>query len=201
MYIFSHTKVPKRGFTLVETLVAVTILMMVIIGPMTIASRGIQGSYFANEQVTAVFLAQEAMESIQQLRDDNALEVFNLNSNESWDWYADSTLNACKNGNGCDFDSLATQASERYRSCATISNCRLHTYTGSSPSVTYGYGNTSDWSTESPYTRRIDIDNALTNGGILVTVTVSWDSHLFSSTAREVKLQTWIYDQYSRFEI
>jgi prepilin-type N-terminal cleavage/methylation domain-containing protein len=198
MHRFSQKKGGQRGFTLVETLVAVLILMMVIIGPMTIASRGIQGSYFANEQVTAVFLAQEAIESIQQLRDDNALQVFNGHSSDSWNWYS-TISNSCKNGNGCDYDVLETQANQQYHSCATASNCRLHKYTGNTPSVTYGYGSGADWSIESPYTRKIEL-GPLTNGGILVTVTVSWDSHLFSSSAREVKLQTWIYDQYSRFE-
>ncbi len=199
MYISSYKKEQERGFTLVETLVAVMILMTVIVGPMTIASRGIQGSYFANEQVTAVFLAQEAMESIQQLRDDDALSVFNRDSNDSWNWH-DTIDDSCKNGSGCDYNFSEVPA-RRYHSCATISHCRLHQYTGSSPVVTYGYGSGSDWNAESPYTRRIDIDNSPTDGGVLVTVTVTWDSHLFSSTAREVKLQTWIYDQYSRFQI
>jgi prepilin-type N-terminal cleavage/methylation domain-containing protein len=62
MQIFSTQKNAtwNRGFTLVETLVAVTVLLLVIVGPMTVAQKGIQNAYFANEQVTAVFLAQEA---------------------------------------------------------------------------------------------------------------------------------------------
>ncbi len=197
MYISSQRKKGERGFTLVETLVAVLILMMVIIGPMTIASRGIQGSYFANEQVTAVFLAQEAMESIQQLRDDNALEVFEGGSTESWEWY-DDLESSCKNtgaNGGCDYNILMGT----YHSCATESNCKLEMYTGSAEAIKYGYGNLPDWNTNSPYTRKIQIGTEV-GGGVPVMVTVSWTSHLFSSSVREVTLQTWIYDQYSRFE-
>ena len=66
----------KNGFTLVETLVAITVLLMVIIGPMTIAQKGIQQAYFATEQATAVFLAQEAIEAVRELRDNVALTAF-----------------------------------------------------------------------------------------------------------------------------
>ena len=65
----------ERGFTLVETLVAITILLIVIVGPMTIASRGMQTAFYAGDQTTAIYLAQEGIEHIQRLRDDTALAL------------------------------------------------------------------------------------------------------------------------------
>lgn len=67
----------EQGFTLVETLVAIAILLLIIIGPITAAQKGIQQAYYANEQLSAVFLAQEAIEAIRQRRDDQALEAWN----------------------------------------------------------------------------------------------------------------------------
>ncbi len=52
----------KKGFTIIETLVAITILMIAVAGPLTIAQKGLTASVYARDQVTASFLAQELME-------------------------------------------------------------------------------------------------------------------------------------------
>ncbi len=52
------------GFTIVETLVAVTVLMIAIAGPMVAASKGLNTALYARDQMTATFLAQEVMEVI-----------------------------------------------------------------------------------------------------------------------------------------
>jgi prepilin-type N-terminal cleavage/methylation domain-containing protein len=67
---------PQSGFTLVETLVAITILLIVIVGPMTISSQTAKSSTFSSEQVTAFFLAQEGTELIQKGRDDLLVRSF-----------------------------------------------------------------------------------------------------------------------------
>lgn len=59
----------NRGFTIVETLVAVAILMISIAGPLTIAQKGLMAALYARDQVTASFLAQELMENIKNTRD------------------------------------------------------------------------------------------------------------------------------------
>lgn len=66
----------QSGFSLVETLVAITILLVVIIGPMTISSSAAKSTSFASEQVTAFFLAQEGAELIEKARNDLLLEHF-----------------------------------------------------------------------------------------------------------------------------
>lgn len=54
----------KKGFTIIETLVAVTILMISIVGPLTIAQKSLMASIYARDQVTASFLAQDIIEKI-----------------------------------------------------------------------------------------------------------------------------------------
>ena len=52
----------KSGFTLVESLVAITILIIGVLGPMMAATRGITDGLYAQNQLIATHLAQEALE-------------------------------------------------------------------------------------------------------------------------------------------
>jgi Tfp pilus assembly protein PilV len=52
----------NSGFTIVETLVAITILMIAIAGPLTIAQKGLTASTYARDQMIASFLAQDGLE-------------------------------------------------------------------------------------------------------------------------------------------
>jgi Tfp pilus assembly protein PilV len=195
-----HTSL--MGFTLVETLVAITVLLMVIIGPMSIASRGIQNSFYAGDQTTAIYLAQEAIEHIQRLRDDTALanfQDFKTNGNngdgDTWLWYT-ALDSHCKDADGCDINFANSPIA--YRDCTTPSNCQMRKYIGTGAvDRVYGYSVGTDW-VPSMYTRRVRV-GAFSNGGVPVTVTVSWNSTLFGST-RSVILQTYLYDKYTRFE-
>lgn len=59
----------KKGFTIIETLVAVTILMISIAGPLTIAQKSLMAAIYAKDQVIASFLAQQKIEEIKNRRD------------------------------------------------------------------------------------------------------------------------------------
>jgi prepilin-type N-terminal cleavage/methylation domain-containing protein len=75
----------KKGFTLVETLVAISILMLAILGPLSIASTGLQNVYFARDQITAYYLAQEGIEYAREIRDDNYITYTRSNPLLAWD--------------------------------------------------------------------------------------------------------------------
>lgn len=63
----------KTGFTLVETLVAISILSIAVVAPMSLVSQGLISAFYARDQVIAYFLAQEAIESVRNVRDGNIL--------------------------------------------------------------------------------------------------------------------------------
>ena len=180
----------KKGFTLVETLVALTILLLVIIGPMTVAQKGIQNAYFANEQVTAVFLAQEAIEAIRELRDNAALDAYELliENDGGGDTSFTAWVPSCTT---CAFD-VVDQAFEACNG-ANNNDCEL-TFDETEGRYTHqGTG------VDSPFRRVVTI-GATTNGGKPVTVEVTWQGKIFGGTTQTVTLQTWIYDRYRRFE-
>ncbi len=63
----------NMGFTLVETLVAISILMLSVTGPLYYASESLKAATYARDQITAFYLAQDAFEQIRKIRDDNVL--------------------------------------------------------------------------------------------------------------------------------
>ncbi|MEK7063499.1 MAG: hypothetical protein AAB955_02290 [Patescibacteria group bacterium] len=66
------------AFTLLETLVAVAVLLMSLLGPFSIAQQSLKSAYYARDQVTAYYLAQEGLEFVRAIRDQNYL------SGSSW---------------------------------------------------------------------------------------------------------------------
>jgi len=67
-----------RGFTLVETLVAVTIITVAISGALLTANSAIVSANTARDQLTASYLAQEGIEYVRILRDNAYLEAYRV---------------------------------------------------------------------------------------------------------------------------
>src|SRR5579872_5742052 len=63
----------QKGFTIIETLVAIAVLMIAIVGPLTIAEQALTQATFSKDQMIASYLAEDAMESIRNIRDNNLL--------------------------------------------------------------------------------------------------------------------------------
>ncbi|MDD5721147.1 MAG: hypothetical protein PHT16_01715 [Candidatus Pacebacteria bacterium] len=61
------------GFTLVETLVSISIFTMSILGLMSILASGISDVNYAKQKMTAEYLAQEGIEYVRNMRDTDVL--------------------------------------------------------------------------------------------------------------------------------
>ena len=64
----------QKGFTLIESLLAIAILMISVAAPMSLAYSGLIAAYLAEDQIVAYYLAQDAMEYVRNKRDYNKLE-------------------------------------------------------------------------------------------------------------------------------
>jgi type II secretory pathway pseudopilin PulG len=195
------------GFTMVETLVAISILLVVIIGPMTIAQKGIQNAYFSRDQLTAVFLAQEAIEAVREKRDERGLYVYDKlakeedTSDETWDWITDQasvdpicfkTEDADDRGDKeCIFD----PSTGNFESCTSSENndcSRLRVRDDGTYTYEGGIG-----TNPSLFTRKVYITN---NGSSAkINVVVAWSATALGRE-RSVDLQTWVYDRYKHYE-
>lgn len=63
----------NRGFTLVETLIAIAILLTAVVGPISLIGDALHKLYYAKDQMIAINLAQEGIEAVRQVRDSNML--------------------------------------------------------------------------------------------------------------------------------
>lgn len=68
-----HHPLSRAGFTFVEMLVAISVLLLAIVGPLFLASQGLRAARIARDQINANYLAQEAVEFVRYKRDNNAL--------------------------------------------------------------------------------------------------------------------------------
>ena len=71
--------VKKNSFTLLEVMVAISILTLAVGGSFTLIQQALVSTSLAKSKLTAAYLAQEGMEIVRNIRDNNW-----LNSSPSW---------------------------------------------------------------------------------------------------------------------
>lgn len=156
-----------KGFTLVETLVAVTILTVAVVGPFTALQGALKNSFAARDQLVAASLAQEGVEYIRSVRDNNYLA--------GNPWLAG--LAACQPG-PCVVDPTQGTAS------GTVAPLRI-----SSNSL---YTQVVSGNTLTRFTRTVQIATLSANE-VRVTVTVSWNTGGVPYTMQIVEnLRDWL---------
>jgi prepilin-type N-terminal cleavage/methylation domain-containing protein len=103
MHIPHYTKGLRktRGFTIVESLVAISILVLAVTGAFTAAQKGISSATYSKNQVLAFYLAGEGVEQIRNIRDGNGL------SQRPWlTGISASQSDPCYFGNTCTVDTV-----------------------------------------------------------------------------------------------
>lgn len=177
-------KTRPKGFTLVETLVAISILMISIAGPYYSVYKAVQTTYIARDKLIATALSQEGIEYVRNKRDSNYL--YNLaHPTAKVDWL--NGLSACKGaGAKCTVDATVSSAPV---GCNNGTCTALYTDT------------TSNWYTQAQtpntavtrYTRSVNITDVTANEETIVTVTVSWqNSHITNSIVVTEHLYNWL---------
>lgn len=99
MNYYSRTQLHK-GFTLIESLIAILIFSLSIIALMTVLAKGMQSSRSAYTQMIAGYLAQEGVEAVRNIRDTYAVSGLGLISFEN-----DMIARGCLDPDGCSLNS------------------------------------------------------------------------------------------------
>lgn len=73
MTIKRQNPIKRSGFTLLETMVAIAILLVAVVAPISLIGDSLSNLYYARDQMIAVNLAQEGIEMVRQVRDSEKL--------------------------------------------------------------------------------------------------------------------------------
>lgn len=154
-----------RGFTLIETLVAILILVTAITGPLTLAYKGFAAATVARDQITAFYLAQDALEYIRFARDTNRL------SGGDWMTGVGGTasvvdLSNCRSSNNCYFDAAGLFPTT-VQLCSGA--CPFMKFDPTAGTYQYTNGNTTT------YRRTVNIITVNANE-VIASTTVTWQS-------------------------
>src|SRR3989344_424012 len=171
----------SSGFTIIETLVAIAILLLSIIGPLTIAEKGLASAEAARQEITAFYLAQEAIEYVRNIRDTNALQ-------NGGQWL--QNLNECQKTAGCGIDVTESPQSQQTKECKiNDGDCQLYQYVGTSidPVPTtdplygiFGHRSTGGWK-PTEFTRKVYMTEINVDMDASTTVRVMWNTGSFGS--------------------
>ncbi|MGB9680585.1 MAG: prepilin-type N-terminal cleavage/methylation domain-containing protein [Minisyncoccia bacterium] len=74
----------KKGFTLVEALIAISILIIGILSGFILVTRALYNVSVIQDRLSAVFLAQEGIELVRNIRDTNFIKILNNKGTISW---------------------------------------------------------------------------------------------------------------------
>lgn len=187
-----NNKKLNKAFTIIETLVAISIFTSAILGLLSFSAGSIADTNYSKNKLIATYLAQEGLEYMRNLRDTYVLFQSNgWGTGESGENGLDGSfmlkLNeaGCKTNTGCYFDptglSYAVPSQQAMKSltltpCST--NCPTMTYDNSILSSTnrYGYNPAGD---PTNFIRKIKVKDVTTsapldNKEILIESTVFW---------------------------
>ncbi|MEK7071408.1 MAG: prepilin-type N-terminal cleavage/methylation domain-containing protein [Patescibacteria group bacterium] len=165
----------RDGFTLVETLVAVSIFTVSILAMIAVLSNGIADTNYAKKKAIAGYLAQEGIEYMRNMRDTYVL--YTVPAQAGWTAFNNNLIDAsaCQSANGCYFGDLsATDFSNPTQPMIGIvitpcgTNCPTMLYDATTGKYNYTTG------TSSGYIRKIWITPANPINETKVVSKVSW---------------------------
>lgn len=162
-----------KGFTLIESLIAISILTFAVAGPLFTADRAIVAAQTSRDQVIAMYLAQEGIEHMRMLRDNEYISAYHAGdtniSDTAWTTFL-TTIAVCDATDptkACTLDSMNGLLGT---SCVIGTNCAPLRLVGGT------YRQITSLAPFTPFTRVIQAFGVSTGEEKIVS-TVSWNFH------------------------
>ncbi len=198
------------GFSLVEVLVATSILLLIIVGPMTMIVRMNNSDRLSSEYSVATSMAQEGVEIATAARDYRYLVYFNqliygggVPTYQPWqNLLVDSGFSACMTTSGCrmEMGNDATTGNIIVAACndADPDSCRLYKRTSMGSERSYFTHTTLGSDQRTPFVRKIYFHRTPATGkvqSIRVESVVTWRTGSLIS-GQSVKATSYLYNTY-----
>lgn len=176
----------NSGFSLVEALIAISILSLSILASFGAVQNSLQYSGLTKDQITAFYLIQEGMEYFRNIRDENALNDLGGNTRNWLYGLSSGAGDPCSTGSTCQLD---LNNSPTLAKCAggfgTCSNLYVSPANGA-----YGYNGS--W-TPTTYKREIQFEPVpLNTDEVRITIRISWTSR---GQAKSVQVSELLYNR------
>lgn len=161
--VFARQKL-GAGLTLVEALVAISILLIAVVGPLSMVAQSIQTANIGKDQITAFYLAQEAVEYIRNKRDSNILNNMN--------WL--NELADCMSGATCRIDAVNNSIANCSGDVGGI--CKVFNKLKDTNNLTtYRYDTPPDY-VVTTFRRTVSVSEPIVNQEAVITVTMNWQT-------------------------
>lgn len=202
-------KYPKRhiaGFSLIEAIVSITLLVVAITGPLALSSQSLRASREAKNELEAVHLAEEGIEIVRSVRDNNSSKETDLAGNPTG-WLKGivkltGASDICEAPIGCSVDSTSHQGSSEVwgnttlKKCQSATNCPAanlykNTTTGIYRQSSAVLTSPDVWQ-KSDYTRRVTVSVIDSSKKARVTSVVTYKS--VSGETRTITASTELYN-------
>lgn len=159
----------SKGFTLVETLVAISILSLVTTATLTAVQTALKSTSMTKDKIAAFYLAQEGMEFIKNIRDENTLNILNGSSINWLAGLSGAAADPCFFGKVCRIDSPAKTIMYCGMSLNTCPNLNQNTTT-----KIYSYTSGAGWVT-SNFKREVQFQQ-ISADEVVALMTISWSN-------------------------
>jgi len=166
----------RRGFTILETLVAILILMLSITGPLVFTQNALKIAFVSRDQISAFYLAQDAIEYIKNTRDDNILD-----GNDNWLF----GLSNCQDSGGCTLDTIDNDIV----GCPNGDGCSLDDQLQKYSDGTFGIGSGGE---DSGFSRLVTINEISSDVEAEVTIEIQFITN--TGANRTVVVKEYIYN-------
>lgn len=185
-----------NGFTLIEALVAITVLLLGVLGPLSVATRGITDGLIAKNKITALQLAQEGIELVWT----KIVSNFKADKNSPTSWLGDPTvdLGTCITG------SCSVEPKNNTYSACSAATCSIRYRSDDGIYVKYDPADTSQSGvvfnrtiqiTKPPVVSPMITGPTLGEPEVKIAVTVSWQD---KTQPGFVTLSSYIYNPYDK---
>lgn len=177
----------NRGFTVLEAIVAISILSISITGVFASVQKGLQQSTVAKDEVRAYYLAQEAVEIIKNKRDSNQLVRIISNPSATW---LDGIISQCPFGRVCAVDAVnfntITNCGSSWGSCPLLNQ---NLTSSGNQAYLYSYSAGGNWRATN-FRREIQLESVSATE-ISVTVLVTWTN---GTATRQFKAKAYLFN-------